>query len=94
MDASYYFVLYCIESQHARRLFPLQVSPKDTIEWGYWEGSDEDGSWIAGDKTVEIPEKCEKLIGFEGRPDPATGFYCLYDAGRLVDKQDKDKPPK
>jgi hypothetical protein len=72
----------------------LQVSPKDTIEWGYWEGGDEDGSWISVDKRFEIPDKCEKLIGFEGIPDPATGFYCLYDAGRLVDKQDNEKQDK
>jgi hypothetical protein len=24
------------------------------------------------------------LIGFEGLPDPASGFYCCYSEGRLV----------
>ncbi len=26
----------------------------------------------------------EKSIGFEGRPDPGTGYYCRFDQGRLV----------
>ena len=37
------------------------------------------------DKSVVegAPDSIEKLIGFEGRPDPSTGFYCVYDNGRL-----------
>jgi hypothetical protein len=81
-------------ADHARRLFPLQVSAKDKIEWAYWEGSDEDGSWIVVDKSAveQAPEGVEKLIGFEGRPDPASGFYCVFDNGRL--KADADELKK
>ena len=71
--------------QHARRLFPLQISPKDRIEWAYWDADGED--WIiAGKEALEgdLPKGLEKLIGFEGRPDPATGFYCMYNEGKLV----------
>lgn len=25
----------------------------------------------------------EKKIGFQGAPDPATGFYCVYDGGKI-----------
>jgi hypothetical protein len=32
---------------------------------------------------TESVEGIEKMIGFEGRPDPASGFYCVYDGGRL-----------
>jgi hypothetical protein len=73
-------------------LYPLQVSPKKAIEWGYF--SDDDDTWkvvdkvvMDGDATSKIAETegvgLEKLIGFEGRPDPASGFYCVYDGGRL-----------
>ena len=47
----------------------------------------ENDSWTTVDKSIleeqPPPEGIEKLIGFEGRPDPATGFYCVYDGGRL-----------
>ena len=35
-----------------------------------------------------VPDGIEKLIGFEGRPDPATGFYCMYNEGKLVNSDD------
>ena len=51
-------------------------------EWGYFV----DSTW----KVVNIKETLandtdgiEKEIGFEGTPDPATGFYCIYDGGKL-----------
>lgn len=51
-------------------------------EWGYLV----DSTW----KVVNIKETLvndtdgiEKHIGFEGTPDPATGFYCIYDGGKL-----------
>lgn len=74
---------------HAHRLYPLQVSAKDKIQWAYWEGTDDDGSWTVVDKkAVEgAPDGIEKQIGFEGRPDPATGFYCVYDGGRLQENK-------
>ena len=71
-------------------MFPLQLSSKKTLEWGYNSASgddDEDGDdeWKIVDKSSmgEEVEGLEKLIGFEGRPDPASGFYCIYDGGRL-----------
>jgi hypothetical protein len=49
---------------------------KDTIEWGY---QTENGSdWILVDKAIEDEiEDIEKKIGFEGTPDPKTGYYCV-----------------
>ena len=32
---------------------------------------------------VHDTDGLEKEIGFEGTPDPATGFYCIYDGGKL-----------
>jgi hypothetical protein len=26
----------------------------------------------------------DRSIGFEGTPDPPSGYYCFYDGGRLV----------
>lgn len=72
-------------AEHARRLFPLHVSQKDKIEWAYWDVEGED--WILVDRDVlgdVVPDGFEKMIGFEGRPDPATGFYCMYNEGKLV----------
>lgn len=56
-------------SEHARRLFPLKIFPKDTLEWGYMKGED---MVVAG--KVDMPDDIEKLIGFVGLPDE-TGFY-------------------
>jgi hypothetical protein len=71
-------------ADHARRLFPLKVSPKDKVEWALKEGKD----WKIVDKAVlegsELPSGIEKLIGFEGKPDPGTGYYCFYNEGKLV----------
>jgi hypothetical protein len=70
--------------QHARRLYPLQLCSKKPIEWGYFDEKDEE--WKVVDKAIlndNMVENLEKSIGFEGRPDPASGFYCVYDAGRL-----------
>jgi hypothetical protein len=64
-------------------LYPLQVSQKDVLEWAYFDND----AWTAVDcKAVdaEAPEGIEKQIGFEGTPDPATGFYCVYNEGKLV----------
>ena len=72
-------------NQHAKRLYPLQFSSKKTLEWGYHSGDDENVEWKLVDKTAvaDAVEGLEKLIGFEGRPDPASGYYCVYDGGRL-----------
>jgi hypothetical protein len=70
--------------QHAKRLYPLLISAKAQIEWGYSNGTsggdNEDvTSYVVVDKSVldEASAGIEKLIGFEGVPDPATGFYCV-----------------
>lgn len=74
-----------IIAEHAKRLYPLQFSSKKTLEWGYHSGDDENVEWKLVDKTAvaDAVEGLEKLIGFEGRPDPASGYYCVYDGGRL-----------
>jgi len=75
-----------IIAEHGKRLFPLQVSKKSTCEWGYLEGEGDSREWKAVDvkaALVDAPAGIEKEIGFEGIPDPATGFYCTYDFGRL-----------
>lgn len=52
-------------------------------------GNDDDesgGEWTVVDvkaALTDVPDGLEKDIGFEGIPDPATGFYCVYDNGRL-----------
>jgi hypothetical protein len=65
------------------------VSNKKTLEWGYYKDDGEE--WVVVDKSVLDDESnqtdgLEKLIGFEGRPDPATGFYCVYGEGALLTK--------
>jgi hypothetical protein len=56
-----------IIAEHARRLYPLQVSNKKTVEWGYF--SDDDDEWKAVDKSsmTDEVEGLEKLVGFEGK---------------------------
>ena len=63
--------------QHAIRLFPLQISAKDSVSWAYWNS--ENDSWEVVDKAVleggDVPDGLEKLAGFEGKPDPSTGMW-------------------
>lgn len=77
-------------AEHAKRALPFQVKPTDMVEWGYLESNAEEGSFTSVDKSVldDVPKGTEKKIGFEGKADPGTGFYCHYDQGRLVDKVD------
>jgi len=74
-----------IIAEHAKRLYPMKVSAKIQVEWAYFDDDKDD--WAVVDKAVltsdDVPAGVEKLIGFEGRPDPGTGFYCIYDDGRL-----------
>ena len=53
----------------------MQVAAKDVMEWAYWNDYTEE--WIVVDKSVldteDLPSGYEKLIGFEGRPDPSSG---------------------
>jgi hypothetical protein len=32
---------------------------------------------VADTKSDDLPDDIDKLIGFEGQPDPATGYYCV-----------------
>jgi len=76
-----------IIAEHAKRLYPLQFTSKKTLEWAYHSFDDDDDEieWKVVDKSAltDAVDGIEKLIGFEGRPDPASGFYCVYDGGRL-----------
>ena len=40
---------------------------------------------------TDAPSGAEKRMGFEGSPDPATGFYCHYNDGKLVERSDDAK---
>jgi hypothetical protein len=67
--------------QHGKRLYPLQVSKKMICEWGYLEND----KWKVVDVKIATfaSEGFEKKIGFAGKPDLATGFYCVYDNGKI-----------
>jgi len=49
---------------------------------------EEEGQWVIVDKSSSeddvVVDGIEKLIGFMGRPDPVTGFYCQYESGRIT----------
>ena len=70
-----------IIAEHSKRLYPLKVSIKKKIEWGYRYLSDSVEEWKTVDKSCMKDEVkgLERLCGFEGKPDAATGFYCVYD---------------
>jgi hypothetical protein len=92
--------------QHARRLYPLQISKQDKVEWAYSAASSQGDANADGETDVDdasnaspppaaswsviIPKEIaletglEKKVGFQGRPDPASGYYCLYKEGRRV----------
>ena len=72
----------------------IQFRPKDQVEWGYASTptpAQED--WVSVEKSAvaDAPAGIEKKIGFEGKPDVGTGFYCHYQEGRLVDRYDEGK---
>ena len=53
------------------------------MEWAYLDGEE----WKVVDKAIldlqSLPPGVEKMIGFQGTPDPASGYYCVYDGGKL-----------
>lgn len=56
------------------------------MEWAFKSSE----KWVVVDKIIEGDVAgIEKLIGFEGTPDPSTGYYCFYNEGRMV-QGDKD----
>jgi hypothetical protein len=78
-----------IIAEHARRLYPLKILPKDTIEWGYAASEEDETMKVVDKSAIEmVNDGIEKKIGFQGKADPATGYYCHYENGRLVDKSD------
>jgi len=81
-------------AEHARRLFPLKISQRDVVMCAYLD--EESDKWVVVEKAVmeekKMPSGVEKLIGFEGRPDPSSGFYCVYNEGRLVNDGDNSRP--
>jgi len=70
------------------------------LRWAYYDfekkdeeenDTEEEGQWMIVDKstisdgtTAADVVGLEKLIGFMGRPDPVTGFYCQYEGGRIT----------
>lgn len=77
-------------AEHAKRLYPLRIKSNDKVEWGYASGGDGDGEWVAVSpkeaESVAVPEGAEKAVAFEGICDVATGFYCRYHEGKLVNE--------
>eukprot|EP01082_Thalassiosira_pseudonana_P006708 g6115.t1 g6115 contig20:831730-832702(-) len=83
-------------AEHAKRLYPVQLPANSVLEWGYLTPSNDDdseGKWTIVDKSVgdDAPSGVEKKIGFEGISDKATGFYCYYHEGRIVEREDEGK---
>lgn len=75
--------------EHAKRLVPGRVRPKDRVEWGYGDG--EGGrsfSVVEGSVIDGASEGVEGLVGFEGLADPSSGFYCVSGEGRMLGKMD------
>jgi hypothetical protein len=93
-------------ADHAKRLFPLKVTPQIKLAWGYFHTTGDatapatsdgggstsasvSGKWVvvdpkAADAVVAGQKDFDKSIGYEGTPDPSTGYYCTYNEGRLV----------
>ncbi|GMI61108.1 hypothetical protein ScalyP_jg2087 [Parmales sp. scaly parma] len=83
-------------AEHARRLYPVEI-PKDyeaslgvnfenlskgetTVNWEQFS------SQISKEVFEEtISKDLDHCLGFEGVEDPKSGYYCLYDKGKLVD---------
>lgn len=75
-----------IIAEHASRLEPLQFPSKSRVEWSYFDEEGKDYKLITSSSTPEsLPDGIDKMIGFKGIGDPKTGFYCIYDQGRLVE---------
>ncbi len=51
----------------------------------------EDWSIVEKSATTDASPGIEKKVGFEGKPDVATGYYCHYQDGKLVDRYDEGK---
>jgi hypothetical protein len=71
-------------ADHSRRIFPLQIFAQDKLEWGYMQGDE----WLVADKKVVMPDDIERLIGFQGLPDP-SGLYSS-NKGTVIDNSALD----
>jgi len=80
-------------AEHSKRLYPVQIPANAVLEWGYLGGEGDEEEWIVVDKAKgdDAPSGIEKKLGFEGKPDKATGFYCYYHEGRMVDREEEGK---
>ena len=73
-------------AEHSKRLYPVQIPANAVLEWGYID----EGDWTVMDKSKDdAPNGIEKQIGFEGISDKASGFYCYYHEGRVVEKEEE-----
>ena len=86
-------------AEHSKRLYPVQIPPNAVLEWGYLLSEEKeeeaagggvvgDAVWVIVDKSSgeNAPAGIEKKIGFEGISDKATGYYCFYNEGRIVER--------
>lgn len=80
-------------ADHAKRLYPVKVPANAVLEWGYFVVGEEGGenSWVLVDKAsgADAPKGIEKKFGFEGISDKASGYYCYYSEGRVVERGEK-----
>lgn len=80
-------------ADHAKRLYPVKVPANAVLEWGYVMEGDGEGenSWVTVDKAsgADAPKGIEKKFGFEGISDKASGYYCYYSEGRVVERGEK-----
>lgn len=74
-------------AEHAKRLYPLQIQSKDKVEWGYAVTTSDDNDFVVVNvKQVNVDGVDAKSVGFEGTPDPVTGYYCHYENGIMGPK--------
>ncbi len=78
-------------ADHAKRLYPVKVPANAVLEWGYFLEGEEENSWVTVDKAsgADAPKGIEKKFGFEGISDKASGYYCYYSEGRVVERGEK-----
>lgn len=76
-------------AEHSKRLYPVQIPANSVLEWGYLNGGDEEWTVVDKSKGDDAEKGIEKKFGFEGISDKATGYYCYYHEGRIVEKEEE-----